>query len=166
MSGPKVTVTARWLLDHDLWVRACEMTGLNEWAIREGLMISADIVTLTLSQAIELGIPDVQDDPEPDKAAPVVTIDPPDCGCTECMTGEYTPLDQAKPWQLALLFAGSAVNNTGLTFEYDATREVGVVHVIPLWEDGGRVADSVYSGQTEPRWRSVADGWTLEVTAR
>lgn len=90
-----------------------------------------------------------------------VVVDPPGCGCTECMTGEYVPLDQAKPWQLERLFTGHAVNNTGLRFEAVADEDAGTVKIIPHWEDGGLVADSVRSGSAEERWRYIADGREL-----
>lgn len=93
-----------------------------------------------------------------------LVIDPPGCGCTECITGEYVPLDEAKPWQLERLFTGSAVNNTGLRFEAVANSDAGTVKVVPHWEDGGLVADSVRSGRTEARWRSVADGWEMRLS--
>jgi hypothetical protein len=58
VNEPQVTVTARYLLDHDLWIRACEMTGLNEWAVNEGRMDASDTVTLTIAQAAEIGLLD------------------------------------------------------------------------------------------------------------
>ena len=59
MSGElQVTVTARYLLDHLLWVQACDMLGLNEWCINEGQMTPEETVTATLEQARELGLLD------------------------------------------------------------------------------------------------------------
>jgi hypothetical protein len=55
-SGAQVKVTARELLDRGAWMRACEMTGLSEWAVNEGRMDASDTVTLTLAQAVELGL--------------------------------------------------------------------------------------------------------------
>lgn len=46
-----------------------------------------------------------------------VAIDPPGCGCTECITGEYVPLDRATDRQIAALLRGEIQDNTGLTFE-------------------------------------------------
>lgn len=89
-----------------------------------------------------------------------VAVDPPDCGCTECMTGEYVPLSEAKPWHLALLFAGEVRNNTGLTFTALPGEEEGTVRVVPYFESGTPVAESC---PDDPRWRLIADGWTLEV---
>ena len=54
--GIQVTVTARELLDRYVWDQACDMLGLNRWAMNEGLMDSSDRVTLTLDQARTLGL--------------------------------------------------------------------------------------------------------------
>ena len=51
-----ISVTARELMDRGLWKRACDMTGLNPWAVNEGLMDSSDTVTLTVEQARDLGL--------------------------------------------------------------------------------------------------------------
>jgi hypothetical protein len=37
-------------------------------------------------------------------------IDPPTCGCTDCLTGEAVPLDQASNEQLIRLTAGRVVS--------------------------------------------------------
>lgn len=55
-SSVQVKITVRELLDKGLWDQACEMTGLNVWAINEGLMDSSDEVTFTQEQAQELGL--------------------------------------------------------------------------------------------------------------
>lgn len=44
----------------------------------------------------------------------VRAVDPPGCGCTECLTGEYIPLDQASEEQLVMLLRGELRDNTGL----------------------------------------------------
>ncbi|MGW0333540.1 hypothetical protein ACWD0J_16985 [Streptomyces sp. NPDC003011] len=41
----------------------------------------------------------------------VIAVDPPGCGCTECMTGEYVPLHRATPDQVASLLNGKLHNN-------------------------------------------------------
>lgn len=43
----------------------------------------------------------------------VLAVDPPGCGCTECLTGVYVPLDQATPSQVAAAARGVLGNNTG-----------------------------------------------------
>jgi hypothetical protein len=45
-----------------------------------------------------------------------VAIDPPGCGCTECLTGEYVPLERATHAQILKLFAGRLRDNTGDTY--------------------------------------------------
>ncbi len=52
----KITVTARVLLDQGLWDQACELIGLNVWAINESLMGLDDEISLTQEQAQELGL--------------------------------------------------------------------------------------------------------------
>ena len=41
----------------------------------------------------------------------VRAIDPPGCGCTECIIGEYVPLDRATPKQVARMLRGKIANN-------------------------------------------------------
>lgn len=45
-----------------------------------------------------------------------LAIDPPNCACTECITGEYVPLIDATPRQITDMLAGRLGNNTGLEF--------------------------------------------------
>lgn len=40
-------------------------------------------------------------------------IDPPGCGCTECLTGEYVPLDRATPHQVGKLLRGYLRSHLG-----------------------------------------------------
>jgi hypothetical protein len=42
----------------------------------------------------------------------LIAIDPWDCGCTECMTGEYKPLAHASDDDIAELLAGRLRDNT------------------------------------------------------
>lgn len=42
----------------------------------------------------------------------VVAVDPSGCGCTECITGEYVPLDQANVELLKGIALGQIANNT------------------------------------------------------
>lgn len=49
-----------------------------------------------------------------------IAIDPPTCGRTECITGEYIPLLDATPRQIADMLVGRLGNNTGLEFTITA----------------------------------------------
>lgn len=42
-----------------------------------------------------------------------MAVDPANCGCTECLTGQYMPLDQAEAQHIADMLAGNIANNTG-----------------------------------------------------
>ena len=52
----EILITARELLDKGLWIKACNVLGINEWAINEGLMNSFDTITITAEQAKEIGL--------------------------------------------------------------------------------------------------------------
>lgn len=43
----------------------------------------------------------------------VLAIDPYHCGCTECIIGEYVPLEQATDDQLIAMILGELANHTG-----------------------------------------------------
>lgn len=45
-----------------------------------------------------------------------VAVDPIGCGCTECITGLYIPLDQIDDEMLVGLLNGEMANNTSITF--------------------------------------------------
>lgn len=45
-----------------------------------------------------------------------VAIDPTGCGCTECCTGEYIPLERASDEQLVDMLTGLIGNNIGAIF--------------------------------------------------
>lgn len=45
-----------------------------------------------------------------------VQVDPLTCGCTECLTGEYVPLELATPAQIRLLLFGRLADASGETF--------------------------------------------------
>lgn len=47
----------------------------------------------------------------------LVAIDPPGCGCTECLVGEYVPLDRASDEQVAALFRGELGDNTNRVWQ-------------------------------------------------
>lgn len=48
-----------------------------------------------------------------------IAIDPAGCGCTECLTGLYVPVDEATDGQLMLMYQGKIANNTGLVWVSD-----------------------------------------------
>lgn len=52
--------------------------------------------------------------------ARLLAIDPSGCGCTECLSGEYKPLDQATDEDIAALLGGVLSDNTD---EYFAITE-------------------------------------------
>ncbi|MCZ1012049.1 hypothetical protein [Streptomyces lydicus] len=47
-------------------------------------------------------------------------VDPYGCGCTECLTGEYIPLERATEVHIADMLAGRLRNHTGTTFHLTA----------------------------------------------
>ena len=51
----------------------------------------------------------------------VIAIDPPNCACTECITGEYVPLAEATARQITDMLAGRIANNTSMEFKITAT---------------------------------------------
>lgn len=53
-----------------------------------------------------------------------IAIDPPECACTECITGEYVPLDRATPEQIADMLAGRIADNTNSGTEFTVTIRV------------------------------------------
>lgn len=50
-----------------------------------------------------------------DERAKVIQVDPIGCGCTECITGLYVPLDAASDEQLFDLTMGKLSNATGMS---------------------------------------------------
>jgi len=53
---PKIILTASALLDKGVWIKFCEMRGINDWAISEGQMDSSEEFRLTLDEANKLGL--------------------------------------------------------------------------------------------------------------
>ncbi|MET9396168.1 hypothetical protein [Kitasatospora sp. NPDC002965] len=47
---------------------------------------------------------------------PPYAVDPHNCGCTECILGDYVSLREATDRQIALLLTGQLGNNTGTEF--------------------------------------------------
>ena len=56
----KIITTPRELFDKGIWMEACELLGINEWAVNEGLMCQTEGLELSHEQAIELGL--IKDD--------------------------------------------------------------------------------------------------------
>lgn len=52
----KLTLTASEILDKGIWEEFCELRGINEWAINEGLMDDTEEFIFTEEEAIHLGI--------------------------------------------------------------------------------------------------------------
>lgn len=81
-----------------------------------------------------------------------IAIDPPGCGCTECITGEYVPLNDATPRHIADMLAGRIGNNTSLTFTLTL---VGKFDDRPRWPFDMATVDE-FTVATEavvhPRW--------------
>lgn len=96
-----------------------------------------------------------------------IAIDPPNCGCTECITGEYIPLVDATPRQITDMLAGRLANNTGLEFKViavgkfddypqrpfsladaDVVTVTTEASVSTSW--GGERADRTYSWEIDP----------------
>lgn len=72
-----------------------------------------------------------------------IQIDPAGCGCTECLTGEYVPLDQASKNQVFALMRGELRDATSEKFTVTLVQED--------YLNGGPVTETVraeYSGRT------------------
>jgi len=52
-------------------------------------------------------------------------VDPADCGCTECLIGQYIPLDQANPQHIVDMLFGDLDNHTGDKPEIEIVVGVG-----------------------------------------
>lgn len=52
----KISITAGEAMDKGIWMEICELTGLNDWAINEGLMHRDDTIDLNEEQAKKLGL--------------------------------------------------------------------------------------------------------------
>lgn len=69
-----------------------------------------------------------------------IAIDPYGCACTECLTGQYVPLEQATDAQLASMLRGEIYDNTN-TGELEV-----VVTVRRAWGDFARELDPALLG--------------------
>lgn len=52
----KIIITPRELINRGLWEKACEITGVNLWAVSEGLTDSDSEIFLTEEQAQQIGV--------------------------------------------------------------------------------------------------------------
>lgn len=52
-------------------------------------------------------------------------LDPPTCGCTDCLTGYSRPLDQASAVLIRRMIKGRVQDATGLTFTVTTERAFG-----------------------------------------
>lgn len=52
----RVIVTVRELIDRDLWVKACEVLGLNPYAVSEEQIDPDDELKIESTQAFEIGL--------------------------------------------------------------------------------------------------------------
>ena len=52
----EITLTLGKLMDNYDWEEVCEVLGLNEWCLNEGLTDREDEIEITLEQAKKLGI--------------------------------------------------------------------------------------------------------------
>lgn len=49
-----IEITIGELMDRGKWLEACELLGLNEWCVNEGISNTKDIVDLTIEEAKKL----------------------------------------------------------------------------------------------------------------
>ncbi|MFJ5951364.1 hypothetical protein [Streptomyces noursei] len=65
----------------------------------------------------------------------LIAVDPPGCGCTECIIGQYVPLDRATPEDIAAMLNGRLFNHTGtelrITVAYVLSPGVGLAAASP-----------------------------------
>lgn len=52
----------------------------------------------------------------------LIAIDPPGCGCTECIIGQYVPLNHATPENIAAMLSGQLSNHTGVELRLTVVR--------------------------------------------
>lgn len=71
----------------------------------------------------------------------VLAIDPVGCGCTECLTGEYVPLESATKEQALAVLRGELANNTDHEPEVDM--RLRDLRVLPNGLVGGTPASAI-----------------------
>lgn len=52
----KITVTIEEIMQKDVWMEFCQLTGISEWARAEGQIPDGETFTLTLEEAQQLGL--------------------------------------------------------------------------------------------------------------
>jgi len=52
----KVITTPTEAMTQGYWLALCELKGINEWAVNEGLMDSSEEIILTWEEGLKLGI--------------------------------------------------------------------------------------------------------------
>ena len=52
----KYVIAVREIMDRGLWLEFCELRGINEWAVNEGMIDSDQEYTLTADEAVKLGL--------------------------------------------------------------------------------------------------------------
>jgi len=65
-------------------------------------------------------------------AKTIDAIDPPGCGCTECLTGLYRPIDQATDEELIAMILGEIPNHSGYSVADFQVQDSGLV-ITPRW---------------------------------
>jgi hypothetical protein len=60
----EILITVGELLDRSLWTQACQIVGINEWAINEGQMSRDEQIRLTEDQAAQLDLTPRRTEPE------------------------------------------------------------------------------------------------------
>jgi hypothetical protein len=78
-----------------------------------------------------------------------IQIDPVGCGCTECLTGEYVPVDRATTDQVFAMIRGELSNATSELFTVTTTTVATIRGDNPLYTDSVHTeVRAEYSGRT------------------
>lgn len=52
----EITITVRELFNKGIWEKYCSLTGVNEWAVKEGLLDKSEKVVVSENLAKKLGL--------------------------------------------------------------------------------------------------------------
>ena len=52
----EITLAVEEIFDKGLWMSVCEMKGLSEWAVNEGMLSSQDKITFNKEECEKLGL--------------------------------------------------------------------------------------------------------------